>query len=131
MGALAGSMMVSYTRARAEGLGLQLSGGWMQRAERIVLVTAGMLVAAWLGVGDDSLIVPTLGATMTICAVSSSATALHRWIAAYRELARRRAEETAMVAPGHVALGSQPRRVRRVAPGAGSAIQHHGRPVSR
>ena len=130
MGAVAGSMMVSYTRARAEGLGLQMTGGWMQRAERIVLVTAGMLVAAWVGVGDESLIVPILGVTMAICGVSSTVTAVHRWIVAYRELARRRAEETAMVAPGH-ALGSKPRRVRHVAPGPGSAIQHHGRPVSR
>jgi hypothetical protein len=87
-----------------------------------------MLVAAWVGVGDDSLIVPILGVTMAICGLSSSVTAVHRWVAAYRELARRRAEETAMVVP---AMGSKPRRVRPVAPGAGSAIHHHGRPVSR
>ncbi|WP_242917858.1 CDP-alcohol phosphatidyltransferase family protein [Pontibacter liquoris] len=36
--ALIGSMMVSYTRARAEGLGVECRGGLMQRPERIVLI---------------------------------------------------------------------------------------------
>jgi phosphatidylglycerophosphate synthase len=36
--ALIGSMMVSYTRARAEGLGVGLKGGLMQRPERVVTV---------------------------------------------------------------------------------------------
>jgi len=36
--ALIGSMMVSYTRARAEGLGVGLKGGLMQRPERVVMV---------------------------------------------------------------------------------------------
>src|ERR1700753_2576098 len=35
--ALIGSMMVSYTRARSEGLGIQNKGGLMQRPERVVL----------------------------------------------------------------------------------------------
>jgi hypothetical protein len=35
---LIGSMMVSYTRARAEGLGIESKGGLMQRPERIVTV---------------------------------------------------------------------------------------------
>jgi CDP-diacylglycerol--glycerol-3-phosphate 3-phosphatidyltransferase len=30
--------MVSYTRARAEGLGVDCSVGWMQRPERILLI---------------------------------------------------------------------------------------------
>ena len=33
-----GSMMVSYTRARAEGLGVECRGGLMQRGERYVLL---------------------------------------------------------------------------------------------
>ena len=36
--AMIGSMMVSYTRARAEGLGIALKGGLMQRPERVILV---------------------------------------------------------------------------------------------
>ncbi|AKD04227.1 CDP-alcohol phosphatidyltransferase family protein [Pontibacter korlensis] len=36
--ALIGSMMVSYTRARGEGLGVECKGGLMQRPERVVLI---------------------------------------------------------------------------------------------
>jgi CDP-diacylglycerol--glycerol-3-phosphate 3-phosphatidyltransferase len=83
IGAFGASMMVSYTRARAEGLGISLRGGMMQRAERIVLVTGGTLVADWYG-GDA--VAPILGATMLICALTSAATAINRWIVAFREL---------------------------------------------
>lgn len=34
--ALIGSMMVSYVRARAEGLGVEIKGGLMQRPERVI-----------------------------------------------------------------------------------------------
>ncbi|MDP9961847.1 DUF4833 domain-containing protein [Chryseobacterium lathyri] len=37
--ALIGSMMVSYVRSRAEGLGVSCTGGLMQRPERIVLIS--------------------------------------------------------------------------------------------
>ncbi len=36
--------MVSYTRARAEGLGIECKGGLMQRPERIVLIGTSALV---------------------------------------------------------------------------------------
>jgi CDP-diacylglycerol--glycerol-3-phosphate 3-phosphatidyltransferase len=36
--AMIGSIMVSYVRARAEGLGIECKGGLMQRPERILLV---------------------------------------------------------------------------------------------
>lgn len=36
--ALIGSMMVSYVRARAEGLGVEVKGGLMQRPERVVTI---------------------------------------------------------------------------------------------
>ena len=42
--ALVGSFMVSYTRARAEGLGLDCKVGWFERPERLVLlVLAGAI----------------------------------------------------------------------------------------
>jgi CDP-diacylglycerol--glycerol-3-phosphate 3-phosphatidyltransferase len=40
--ALAGSLAVSYTRARAEGLGLECKVGWLERPERVVLLVIGM-----------------------------------------------------------------------------------------
>ncbi len=36
--ALIGSMMVSYVRARAEGLGVECKGGLMQRPERVITI---------------------------------------------------------------------------------------------
>ena len=42
--ALTGSMMVSYTRARAESLGFEAKVGIMQRPERIVLIGLGALI---------------------------------------------------------------------------------------
>jgi hypothetical protein len=54
-------MMVSYTRARAEGLGIECKGGLMQRPERVVLLGVSALacgvVSAWLG-GDYKIYVP-------------------------------------------------------------------------
>lgn len=41
--ALIGSLMVSYVRARAEGLGLECKIGFMQRPERVVLTSIGLL----------------------------------------------------------------------------------------
>jgi len=57
---LIGSMMVSYTRARAEGLGIECRGGLMQRPERVVLIGTSALacgiVAGYIG-GDYKLYV--------------------------------------------------------------------------
>ena len=43
--ALIGSLMVSYVRARAEGLGFDCKVGLMQRPERVVLTSLGALFA--------------------------------------------------------------------------------------
>jgi CDP-diacylglycerol--glycerol-3-phosphate 3-phosphatidyltransferase len=45
--ALAGSFLVSYTRARAEALGLRGDVGIGSRAERVVVITAGLVLAPW------------------------------------------------------------------------------------
>lgn len=41
--ALLGSLLVSYTRARAEGLGLECKVGIVTRAERVILIVLGLL----------------------------------------------------------------------------------------
>ncbi|RKY60662.1 MAG: CDP-alcohol phosphatidyltransferase family protein [Candidatus Latescibacterota bacterium] len=41
---LTGSLMVSYVRARAEGLGEECTVGLMQRAERVICIAAGALI---------------------------------------------------------------------------------------
>jgi CDP-diacylglycerol--glycerol-3-phosphate 3-phosphatidyltransferase len=43
LAALAGSFLTSYTRARAEGLGLECTVGILERPERVVLLAAGLL----------------------------------------------------------------------------------------
>jgi phosphatidylglycerophosphate synthase len=127
--AIGGSMMVSYTRARAEGLGIALAGGVMQRAERIVLVAGGTLIAAWYGGDLDSaaLVEPIMGATMLICGVASTGTAVNRWVIGYRELVKRNAAspeaelaaQVPVLAPPSVPAPARvllPSHVRKVAP---------------
>jgi CDP-diacylglycerol---glycerol-3-phosphate 3-phosphatidyltransferase len=45
--AVAGSFLVSYTRAKAEALGLRGDVGLGSRAERVVVITAGLVLAPW------------------------------------------------------------------------------------
>ena len=45
--AMTGSFLVSYVRARAEGLNLQCSIGLMQRSERLVLLGIGVILQGW------------------------------------------------------------------------------------
>jgi CDP-diacylglycerol--glycerol-3-phosphate 3-phosphatidyltransferase len=44
--AVVGSIMVSYTRARAEGLGLECKTGLLARPERVVILAVGLLIGA-------------------------------------------------------------------------------------
>jgi CDP-diacylglycerol--glycerol-3-phosphate 3-phosphatidyltransferase len=47
MAAMAGSFLVSYTRAKAETIGLRGDVGIGSRAERVVVITAGLVLAPW------------------------------------------------------------------------------------
>jgi len=69
--ALAGSFMVSYSRARAEGIGVSASVGIAPRTERLVLIIAGLGLAG-LGVG------PALIAALWIIAALTVATTAQR-----------------------------------------------------
>ena len=77
--AMFGSLMVSYTRARAEGLGLELREGLFTRVERVVLLALA-LITPWLRLG------------LWILAVLSLLTAAQRFIVAARMLRQRDAE---------------------------------------
>lgn len=46
--ALSGSLLTSYVRARAEGLGLECRIGWLERPERLVTLIIGMLLGRLL-----------------------------------------------------------------------------------
>ncbi len=75
--ALLGSLMVSYTRARAEGIGVEMKEGLMTRFERIALLVIGLLLTALFG---DAPILGVLG----ILAVLTNLTAAQRMWLVYR-----------------------------------------------
>jgi CDP-diacylglycerol--glycerol-3-phosphate 3-phosphatidyltransferase len=41
--AIIGSFMVSYVRARGEGIGLEMKEGWFTRTERVIVLALGLL----------------------------------------------------------------------------------------
>jgi CDP-diacylglycerol--glycerol-3-phosphate 3-phosphatidyltransferase len=47
-GCFVGSVMVSYLRARAEGLGIKCDVGIFTRAERVVVMSIGLIVGQWI-----------------------------------------------------------------------------------
>lgn len=77
--AMGGSLMVSYTRARAEALGLDCSVGFMQRAERVVLLGGGCLLFGlmWQGL--------VLKVILVVLAATTIVTVIQRMIWVYRD----------------------------------------------
>jgi CDP-diacylglycerol--glycerol-3-phosphate 3-phosphatidyltransferase len=74
MVALVGSVMVSYTKARAESIGVVCNVGLMERPERIICLIAGAML-------------DLLEPAMWVLALLSNATAVHR-IAVTRQATR-------------------------------------------
>jgi CDP-diacylglycerol--glycerol-3-phosphate 3-phosphatidyltransferase len=74
--ALAGSLLVSYTRARAEGMGIECRVGLMQRAERVLLLG----IATWFFATWRAGLVLTL--VMIAMAVLTNLTLIYRiyWV---------------------------------------------------
>lgn len=64
MAVLAGAMLISYERAKAEGLGFDAKGGLMERAERFVALGLGLLF--------DSLLLPVLWVMLALVAVTAA-----------------------------------------------------------
>ncbi len=77
--ALVGSIMVSYVRARAEGLGLECKVGFMQRPERVVVTSVGALAAGITGMNaTDFDAINILIAAMAVIAIFANITAFAR-----------------------------------------------------
>lgn len=85
-----GSILVSYVRARAEGLQITCKVGFMQRPERIILFGAGTLLQGLLWHKFPSLQASgmILLGTLGILTLTSHITAIHRLIFSYQELGR-------------------------------------------
>lgn len=71
--AMAGSMMVSYVRARAGGLRVDCEVGVFTRPERVAAMGAGLIAGQWLGV----VLLVILGATAVLTAVTTVQRVLH------------------------------------------------------
>jgi CDP-diacylglycerol--glycerol-3-phosphate 3-phosphatidyltransferase len=76
---LLGSLMVSYTRARAEGIGVECKTGLMTRFERIALLIVGLLLTALFA--DTPLLV-----VLAVLAVFTNVTAVQRIWIVYRAI---------------------------------------------
>ncbi|MFQ5529902.1 MAG: CDP-alcohol phosphatidyltransferase family protein [Gemmatimonadota bacterium] len=74
--AMAGSLMISYTRARAEALGIECSIGLMQRAERVLLIG---LAAVLFGDQNGGIV---LKVVLYVLAILTNLTVLQRiwWV---------------------------------------------------
>jgi len=78
--AMVGSMMVSYVRARAEGLGIECKVGLMQRPERVVVTAVGAIVS---GITAN---LWWLAGAMVLIALLANFTACWRILHCYRQL---------------------------------------------
>ena len=76
--ALTGSIMVSYMRARSEGLGIDCKVGVMTRPERVALTGLGLIVAHWLP--------PVLLVVLGVITALTILTAVHRLTYTWRML---------------------------------------------
>ncbi|HEY2300504.1 MAG TPA: CDP-alcohol phosphatidyltransferase family protein [Acidimicrobiales bacterium] len=73
---LAVSMLISYERAKAESLGFTAKGGLMERAERIIVLCAGLAFSV--------ILVPLLWAMLVL----SSITAIQRFVKVWRQASK-------------------------------------------
>jgi CDP-diacylglycerol---glycerol-3-phosphate 3-phosphatidyltransferase len=82
--AVLASLMVSYTRARAEALGVECKVGIASRAVRVVILSVGLVFAKGAGLGDFELLAPAV----YVLAVLSTITVFQRIFHVRRELSR-------------------------------------------
>ncbi len=99
MAVLALSFLISYERARAESLGFNARGGLMERAERVVLLGAGLVFNA---------LIPALWLMVGLTAL----TAVQRFVKVWRQASpgRAQAARRSRVRRGEVISGTVPSR---------------------
>ena len=86
--AVIGSILVSYVRAKAEGLQIECKVGLMQRPERIILLALGVLVQGLIP--DQYTFLQSKGMILlgvfAILAVTAHITAIHRLVFSFYKL---------------------------------------------
>ena len=65
-----GSLMVSYTRARAEALGVECKVGLATRPVRVVLLSIGLVFAKGAGIFDIELLAPAIYTMVVLTAIT-------------------------------------------------------------
>ena len=121
---LIGSVLISYSRARAEGVGIECKVGFLERPERVVLIIIGSLTevspATYAAVAANAhpiaaeLLFYKMRAVLWVMAVLSHWTVIHRVYHTYLEFQRVEGHG------GHPAL--EPRGEDRAGGGAGDDV---------
>ena len=75
--ALVGSLLVSYIRARMEGLGIECKAGLFTRPERVIILALGLLLSRF----DNAMLI-----VLAIITFFSWLTVIERMVYAYRKL---------------------------------------------
>jgi CDP-diacylglycerol---glycerol-3-phosphate 3-phosphatidyltransferase len=94
--AVLGSLMVSYTRARAEALGVECKVGLATRPVRVVILSIGLVFARGASLGDFQLLAPAI----YVLAALTTITVIQRVWHVKRELERGAQSSTADGSPG-------------------------------
>ena len=82
LAALAGSILVSYTRARAEAAGIKMeSVGFAERAERMLILSAVSIITFWW--------LPALNYGIILLAILSNLTVIQRALHVYKTLRKK------------------------------------------
>ena len=82
LAALSGSILVSYTRARAEAAGIKMeSVGFAERAERMLILSAVSIIAFWW--------LPALNYGIILLAILSNLTVIQRALHVYKTLRKK------------------------------------------
>jgi CDP-diacylglycerol---glycerol-3-phosphate 3-phosphatidyltransferase len=88
--AVLGSLMVSYTRARAEALGVECKVGLATRPVRVVVLSIGLVFAKGAGIGDFELLEPSV---YVLAALTVITVAQRIWHVRQELVARERAAQ--------------------------------------
>lgn len=86
---LIGSVMVSYTTARSESLGVKANVGFLQRPERIVLLIIGALSTNW---NSANFFANRMPQVLWVLAIASIWTFIHRMFHTWKEFRKLEAE---------------------------------------
>jgi CDP-diacylglycerol---glycerol-3-phosphate 3-phosphatidyltransferase len=112
-----GSLMVSYTKARAEGLGIECKTGLLARPERVILLAIGLLTgtAIW---------------ALALLALFSNVTAVERIVAVWRSIRRQSLAIRSTTLTAHEQVTSTDHRHLPGVVGTNDAEETDVRPVS-